>query len=119
VIRRGLFEMSAEVLVSSAAAGLVWPAQSPRSSADPNPLRPLRGAGLGPRLVHTPSEPSGSQRSPAVSSGRSFAQVAGSILRKQARGQNPDKDEVGGSSPPRPTKWPPTSKNAGQPHVQA
>jgi hypothetical protein len=57
----------------------------------------------GPRLVHTPSEPSGSQRSPAVSSGRSFVQVAGAILRKQARGQNPDKDEVPGSSPGRPT----------------
>jgi hypothetical protein len=54
-------------------------------------------------LVHTPSEPSGSQRSPSVSSGRSFAQVADAILRKQARGQNPDKDEVGGSTPPRPT----------------
>jgi hypothetical protein len=67
---------------------------------------------LGPRLVHTPSEPSGSQRSPAVSSGRSFAQVAGAILRKQARGQNPDKDEGGGSSPPRPTKRPLTSGNA-------
>jgi hypothetical protein len=54
-------------------------------------------------LVHMPSELSGSQRSPAVSSGKSFAQVAGAILRKQARGQNPDKDEVPGSSPPRPT----------------
>ena len=51
---------------------------------------------VGPRLVHIPSEPSGSQRSPAVPSGRSFAQVAGAILRKQARGQNPDKDEVSG-----------------------
>jgi ribosomal protein S18 acetylase RimI-like enzyme len=29
-----------------------------------------------------------------VSSGRSFAQVAGAILRKQAQGQNPDKDAV-------------------------
>jgi hypothetical protein len=56
-----------------------------------------------PRLVHTPSEPSGSQRSPAVSSSRSFAQVAGAILQKQDRGQNPDKDEVPGSSPGRPT----------------
>ena len=50
-------------------------------------------------LVHvwstSPSEPSGSQRSPAVSSGRSLAQVAGAILRKQARGQNPDKDGAG------------------------
>jgi hypothetical protein len=52
----------------------------------------------GPRLVHMPSEPSGSQRSPAVSSGRSFAQVAGAILRKQARGQNPDKDELPGQT---------------------
>jgi hypothetical protein len=50
----------------------------------------------GPRLVHTPSEPSGSQRSPAVSSSRSFAQVAGAILQKQDRGQNPDKDEIPG-----------------------
>jgi hypothetical protein len=55
----------------------------------------------GPRLVHTPSESSGSQRSPAVSGGRSFAQVAGAILRKQAQEQNPDKDEVPGSSPGR------------------
>jgi transposase len=31
-------------------------------------------------------------------SDRSFAQVAGAILRKQARGQNPDKDEVSGNS---------------------
>jgi hypothetical protein len=66
------------------------------------PIRDQMGAGtclhawLGPRLVHTPSEPSGSQRSPLVSSGRSFAQVAGAILRKQAQGQNPDKDEVAG-----------------------
>jgi hypothetical protein len=66
---------------------------------------PLRGVrrcprergGPGPRLVHTPSEPSGSQWSPAVSSGRSFAQVAGAILRKQARGQNPDKDVLLGA----------------------
>jgi hypothetical protein len=55
----------------------------------------------------------GAERLPTVSSGRSFAQVAGATLRKQARGQNPDKDEVGGSSPPRPTshgdqpkRWP-------------
>jgi hypothetical protein len=48
----------------------------------------------GPHLVHMPSDPSGSQRSPAVSSGRSLAQVAGAILRKQGRGQNPDKDEI-------------------------
>jgi hypothetical protein len=47
-------------------------------------------------LVHTPSDPSGSQRSPAVSSGKSFAQVAGAILRKQARGQNPDKTPMAG-----------------------
>jgi hypothetical protein len=57
----------------------------------------------GPHLVHTPSESSGSQRSPAGISGRSFAQVAGAILRKQAQGQNPDKDEAAGSSPARPT----------------
>jgi hypothetical protein len=62
-----------------------------------------RGSAPGPRLVHIPSESSGSQRSPVGSSGRSFAQVAGAILGKQVPGQNPDKDEGGGSSPPRPT----------------
>ena len=46
-----------------------------------------------------PSEPSGSQWSPTVSSGASVAQVAGLFLGEQAVGQNPDKDEVPGSSP--------------------
>jgi hypothetical protein len=36
----------------------------------------------------------GAERFVAVSSGTSFAQVAGAILGKRARGQNPDKDEV-------------------------
>jgi hypothetical protein len=39
----------------------------------------------------------GTQRLATVSSGTSFAQVAGAILGKQARMQNPDKDEVPGS----------------------
>jgi hypothetical protein len=47
--------------------------------------------------------PTGTQRFATVFSGRSFAQVAGAILRKQVPGQNPDKDEVPGSSPGRPT----------------
>jgi hypothetical protein len=55
---------------------------------------PCLRASLGPRLVHMPSEPSGSQWSPAVSSGASVAQVAGLFLGEQAAGQNPDKDEV-------------------------
>jgi hypothetical protein len=38
--------------------------------------------------------PIGAERFVTVSSGKSFAQVAGTILRKQAQGQNPDKDEV-------------------------
>jgi hypothetical protein len=38
--------------------------------------------------------PIGAERFVTVSSGKSFAQVAGTILRKQARGQNPDKDVV-------------------------
>jgi hypothetical protein len=38
--------------------------------------------------------PTGTQRFATVSSGRSFAQVAGAILRKQVPGQNPDKDAV-------------------------
>jgi hypothetical protein len=46
-------------------------------------------ARLGPRLVAI-----GAERFVAVSSGRSFAQGAGAILRKQAPGQNPDKDEL-------------------------
>ena len=45
----------------------------------------------------------GAERFATVSSGSSFAQVAGAILRKQARVQNPDKAEVPGSSPGRPT----------------
>src|SRR4029453_11628507 len=45
----------------------------------------------------------GAERFATVSSGRSFAQVAGAILQKQAPGQNPDKDEAAGSSPARPT----------------
>src|SRR4029453_9515742 len=59
------------------------------------------------RLVHVwstrhrnPAVHNGLQRSPAVDrSPRS----QGAILGKQDRGQNPDKDEAGGSSPPRPT----------------
>jgi len=39
----------------------------------------------------------GSERFAMVSSGRSFAQVAGVILRNQARGQNPDKDVLLGA----------------------
>src|SRR5215217_343861 len=44
-------------------------------------------SGPGPRLVHNPSEPSGSQRSPTVSSGTSFAQATDAILGKQALGR--------------------------------
>jgi hypothetical protein len=40
----------------------------------------------------------GTERSLAVSSGTSFAQVAGAILGKQAPAQNPDKDEVPAST---------------------
>jgi hypothetical protein len=41
---------------------------------------------LGPHAI-------GTERFPTVSSGSSFTQVAGVILGKQARVQNPDKDE--------------------------
>jgi hypothetical protein len=70
--------------LSGAAGGgsaLPWQGPLTRGAAAPASGVP------GPRLVHTPSEPSGSQRSPAVSGGRSFAQVAGAILRTQARGR--------------------------------
>jgi hypothetical protein len=40
--------------------------------------------------------PIGTERFVAVCSGASFAQVAGAILGKQDRVQNPDKDEVSG-----------------------
>jgi hypothetical protein len=43
--------------------------------------------------------PIGAERFVTVSSGRSFAQVAGAILRKQARGQNPDKWLMAGGHP--------------------
>jgi hypothetical protein len=36
----------------------------------------------------------GTERFPTVTSGTSFAQVTGAILREHARAQNPDKDEV-------------------------
>jgi hypothetical protein len=42
----------------------------------------------------------GAERFLAVSSGRSFAQVAGPILGKRAQGLNPDKDEVTCSGQP-------------------
>jgi hypothetical protein len=38
----------------------------------------------------------GTERFATVSSGTSFAQVAGAILGKQARGQNPDKTPMAG-----------------------
>jgi hypothetical protein len=40
--------------------------------------------------------PSGTERFATVSSGRSFAQIAGAILRKQARVQDPDKTPMAG-----------------------
>jgi hypothetical protein len=46
------------------------------------------------RLLFSNPHPIGTQRFATVSSGTSFAQVAGAILQKQARVQNPDKDEV-------------------------
>ena len=57
-------------------------------------------------VVHIGPQSIGTERFVAVSSGISFAQVAVAILQKQALVQNPDKDEAGGSSPPRPTTGP-------------
>jgi hypothetical protein len=51
----------------------------------------VRRVRLGPRLVHMPPEPSGFA---TVCNGASFVQVAGGVLWKQARVQNPDKDAV-------------------------
>ena len=41
-------------------------------------------------------QPIGTERFATVSSGASFAQVAGAILQKQARVQNPDKTPMAG-----------------------
>jgi hypothetical protein len=51
------------------------------------------------RLVHVWSTSLGTERLLAVSNGPSLVQVAGVILEKQTRAQNPDKDEVPGSGP--------------------
>ena len=81
-------------------------------------VRPV-GAGS-PTLAQDLGEPAwstfgphanGTERFIAVSSGASFAQVAGVILGKRAQAQNPDKDEVPGSSPGRPTTPRLTSAN--------
>jgi hypothetical protein len=48
----------------------------------------------------------GAQRFVAVSSGAQFVQVTGAILGEQTRVQNPDKEEVPGSSPGRPANLP-------------
>ena len=59
-----------------------------QGSARRSAAAPARAGVPGPCLVHMPSEPSGSQRSPTVFSGTSFAQVVGAILGKQARGRS-------------------------------
>jgi hypothetical protein len=59
-----------------------------------------------PGLVSSGPHAIGTEWYATVSSGTSFAQVADGILREQARVQNPDKDEVTGSSPGRPTNRP-------------
>jgi hypothetical protein len=48
------------------------------------------------RLLFSNPHPIGTQRFATVSSGTSFAQVAGAILQKQARVQNPDKTHMAG-----------------------
>ena len=47
-------------------------------------------------LVHVWSTIIGTERFGAVSSGTSFAQVVGAILRKQTHAQNPDKTPMAG-----------------------
>jgi len=47
-------------------------------------------------LVQFGPHPIGFERFPAVSNGPSFAQVAGAILEKRARVQNPDKTPMAG-----------------------
>ena len=64
--------------------------RGPERRRRPRPGRtgpPSLRASLGPRLVHMPSEPSGSQWSPAVSSGASVAQVAGLFLGNRPSGR--------------------------------
>src|SRR5215218_10904596 len=75
-----------EVLIGASRQGLPCRARTAKRSASARAAWRGRST-FGPHAI-------GTQRFATVSSGRSFAQVAGAILRKQARGQNPDKDEV-------------------------
>src|SRR4029453_7719900 len=62
--------------------------EQPSAELPSQPAREQRG------LVHIGPHPIGTQRSPTVTNGASFAQVAGAILGDQLRVQNPDKDEL-------------------------
>src|SRR5829696_9219734 len=64
---------------------------SGRATRVPHQSEPI-GLSFGPRLVH----PIGTKRFATVSSSTSLAQVAGVILHKQARVQNPDKTAMAG-----------------------
>jgi hypothetical protein len=78
-------------LVGGAAGGGLPCQAGPRGGA-PLPRRVERAwSTFGPHAI-------GTERFATVSSGPSFAQLAGPILGEQARVQNPDKDEVPGSS---------------------
>jgi hypothetical protein len=76
---------------------------SRRGSTLPAKVRQAGAAVPGERcLVHVWSTCHRNRAVRAASSGASFEQVAGAILGKQARVQNPDKDEVPGSGRPPP-----------------
>jgi hypothetical protein len=94
-------------VTASAELAAVDAAERRTALLEPTGVRAARG------LVHVWST---CHRNRAVRSGLQrclLVQVAGAILRRQGRVQSADKDETGGSSPPRPTKWPLISRNAG------
>jgi hypothetical protein len=99
-------------LSGAAGGGSALPWQGPLTRGAAAPASGRAWSTFGPHAI-------GAERFPTVSSGRSFAQVASPILGKRARGLNPDKDEVPGSSPPRPTKWPLSSGNIASLRVRA
>jgi hypothetical protein len=82
-------------LVGGSRRGSTLLAKGPRRGA---PLPPQAGHAWS-TLVHTPSEPSGSQRSPAVHHCAGHRCDPG----ETGSAQNPDGDEVGGSVSPTPT----------------
>jgi hypothetical protein len=79
--------VAGRVRLSGAAGGVYLARQGPRRGAPPPPRARRAWPTFGPHAI-------GTERFSAVTKGMSFVQVAGAVLRKQARVQNPDEDEL-------------------------